>query len=352
MPNKVTVQDIADALGLSRNTVSKAINNTGILAEDTKNKIIQKAIEMGYKQFSYANNSEINRKIMHTGEIALFLGSFLTTSHFATTMLDKFQNELSVIGYTLTMHRVTSEDIAQKKLPSSFNPEKTKAIACIEMFDIDYCQFITSIDIPVLMIDAPVSSIWNPLNTDLVLMENTSNIFTLIKDMKEKGIKNIGFIGEQMHCRSFYERYMAFRSAMHTMGLSINEDYCITDIHSEYEYKNDYFGTPYEEKLYQHIKSLNKLPELFICANDFVAIDFINIAKKLNIIIPDQLKICGFDDSSESKIITPSLSSCHIHSQSIGFEAANMIITRIDNPSLDYRTTYVKTDLIYRDSTN
>ena len=38
MPERVTIQDIADALGLSRNTVSKAINNTGILADATKEK--------------------------------------------------------------------------------------------------------------------------------------------------------------------------------------------------------------------------------------------------------------------------------------------------------------------------
>ena len=47
MPNKkITVQDIANELGMSRNTVSKALNNTGLLAETTKSKIIQKAIEM------------------------------------------------------------------------------------------------------------------------------------------------------------------------------------------------------------------------------------------------------------------------------------------------------------------
>ena len=53
MANRVTIQDIADALGLSRNTVSKAINNTGILADTTRQKILAKAVEMGYKQFSY-----------------------------------------------------------------------------------------------------------------------------------------------------------------------------------------------------------------------------------------------------------------------------------------------------------
>lgn len=56
MSTKVTIQDIADALGLSRNTVSKAINNTGVLAESTRQKVLEKALEMGYKQFSYANS--------------------------------------------------------------------------------------------------------------------------------------------------------------------------------------------------------------------------------------------------------------------------------------------------------
>ena len=54
MNKKVTIQDIADALGISRYTVSKAINNTEGLADATREKILQKAMEMGYKQFSYA----------------------------------------------------------------------------------------------------------------------------------------------------------------------------------------------------------------------------------------------------------------------------------------------------------
>ena len=50
---RVTIQDIADELGISRNTVSKAINNADGLAPATRERIIQKAIDMGYKQFSY-----------------------------------------------------------------------------------------------------------------------------------------------------------------------------------------------------------------------------------------------------------------------------------------------------------
>ena len=41
MSTKVTIQDIANELQLSRNTVSKAINNTGVLADDTREKILR-----------------------------------------------------------------------------------------------------------------------------------------------------------------------------------------------------------------------------------------------------------------------------------------------------------------------
>jgi LacI family transcriptional regulator len=45
MAERVTLQDIADALGISRNTVSKAINNSGVLADSTRDKVLQKAID-------------------------------------------------------------------------------------------------------------------------------------------------------------------------------------------------------------------------------------------------------------------------------------------------------------------
>ena len=56
MEKKITIQDIADALGLSRNTVSKALNNTGVLAEDTRQKILEKAAEMGYRRVIYISD--------------------------------------------------------------------------------------------------------------------------------------------------------------------------------------------------------------------------------------------------------------------------------------------------------
>ena len=349
MANKVTIQDIADALGVSRNTVSKAINNTGILADATREKVLAKAVEMGYKQFSYANSvsdifgGSIVKKPEHTGEIALFTGSFLDNSHFASTMLDKFQHEITDLGYSMLMHRVTPANIADMVLPVSFNRERTKGIICVEMFNQKYCEMLCSLGIPMLFVDAPVESYSNQLEADVLMMDNSAGFFNLISNMKERGVKKIGFVGQANHCRSFFERYMAFRNAMYLNGLPIDEKFCLTDIHPH--------GPEYFANLFKVISALDELPELFICANDFIAIDIINCLKVMGLSYPKDVMIAGFDDSAESKVMTPALTTCHIHSQIMGFTAANLLVSRIEQPDLNYRTVYTETNLIYREST-
>ena len=49
--------------------------------------------------------------------------------------------------------------------------------------------------------------------------------------------------------------------------------------------------------------------------------------------------------------MTPSLTTIHIHSQIIGVAAVQMLISRIEQPSLNYRIMHTETDLIYREST-
>ena len=124
MGTRVTIQDIADELGISRNTVSKAINNTGILADSTREKVLKKAMEMGYKQFSYvtAASAASGSAVLsipaakQNTEIALLIANFIDGSHFASVMLDKFQMELSGLGYSLTMHRILADELDRKSV--------------------------------------------------------------------------------------------------------------------------------------------------------------------------------------------------------------------------------------------
>ncbi|HBA51172.1 MAG TPA: hypothetical protein DCZ91_25910 [Lachnospiraceae bacterium] len=210
MAGRVTIQDIADALGVSRNTVSKAINNTGILADDTREKVLRKAMEMGYKQFSYMNAAASGEKNPSAGEIALLIKGFVGKTGFLSALLDRLQGEFSRLGYAFTIHRVCREDVEALCLPFSFDREKASGIICIEVLDYEYCAMLCSLQIPLLFVDSPVTAMRGPLKADFILPDNQSNAYVFIREMARRGKTRIGFIGEYLHCQSFFERYMSY----------------------------------------------------------------------------------------------------------------------------------------------
>ena len=338
---KVTIQDIADELGISRNTVSKAINNADGLAEATREKILQKAAEMGYKQFSYINvklnaGGTAEAELLEKGEIALFCGNNIAPNHFASLMLDKLKMELSRLGYTLNMHRVDRDNMQNRTLPT-FSREQAVALICVEMFDRAYDEMICELGLPVLFVDGPSKRGGFDLPADQLYMDNMTAIMRFVNDMLARGKTRIGFIGDYDHCQSFFERYTAFRCAMLMADVPVDERFCIKTIDPEI--------------LASSLTSLPDFPDVFICANDFIADDAIYTLRKLGKSIPEDILFCGFDDSPNSRIMTPSLTTVHIHTQIMAISALQMLITRLENPDLNNRVLHTETELIYRDST-
>ena len=356
MAGRVTLQDIADELGLSRNTVSKAINNTGILADNTRDRVLRKAKEMGYKQFSYLQFREnpvqdLNPLMQDISaapaagkkEIAVLSSGFIGSSHFAMTMLDRFQHDLSELGYSISMYRVMPEEIGTLHLPKSCNLDHIAGIMCIELFHADYCRMLCGLDIPLLLVDGPVSIFEGSFQADQLLMDSQSQLFAFLKEMKKRGKTKVGYIGDIHHCQSFYERYSAIRQCVDLLGL--DNSWNITDGSIAVS------DNSYIQHVEDSLKAMSSLPDVFICANDFVALDTLNLLRKLNLSVPEDVWLCGFDDSPESRIMSPRLTSIHIHSQIMGQVAVNLLYSRIHSPYMNYRTVYTETDLIYREST-
>lgn len=94
-----------------------------------------------------------------------------------------------------------------------------------------------------------------------------------------------------------------------------------------------------------------QLPDAFICANDFVAIDLIRTLRKQGFKVPDDILVTGFDNSDESRIIEPHLTTVEIPSSKMGYIAADMLLSRISEPDTPYRIMHVQTALKYRAST-
>ena len=349
MATKVTIQDIASELQLSRNTVSKAINNTGVLADATREKILRKAAEMGYKQFAYlplfqegaAKTAGLSILPSDKREIAMLTTQFLSSSHFSSMMLDRFQSEIDHLHSGMTIHRISPIELKEKKLPSSLNIQCTAGIICIEVFDYDYAQMLCDLDVPLLFVDTPVMDMRPPLKADRLYMENRIEIQNAVAHMVQRGKKRISFAGDKNHCQSFFERYMAYKDAMEYFGLTEGLSTCAMPSGQQ----------NYPVSLYETIRRFKTMPDAFVCANDFVAMDLVKALNELGYSVPDDIWVCGFDDSQEASYFSPHLTSIHIHEQIMGYTAANLLMTRIEEPSLNYRTVYTETNLILREST-
>ncbi len=369
MSARVTMQDIADALGLSRNTVSKAINNTGVIAQSTRELILRKAMEMGYRQFSDASFSglsipgidpagfshpivngvsPIQPASADKKEIALLTASRPGNSHFAVTTLDRMQQIFSSYGYCMTTYALLPEDLDALRLPGSLNLSSLTGIFTIELFHYEYCRMLSSLGLPFLMIDAPVVFGRETLPADLLLMENGSGIYNFLKQEAAKGKKTVGFVGNMKHCLSFFERGSACIAAAGFFGYEPVQPYSILNYPPGKPPKR---VADYTEELYVMFRKMPSLPQIFICANDFLAINVISSLRRMDIHCPDDILVLGFDDSPESRFHSPSLSTVHIHTQGMGRLAAEMLLGRISDPSREYRISFLQSDLILREST-
>lgn len=337
------MQDIADSLGLSRNTVSKAINNTGILAEKTRKKILQRAAEMGYHRCVYPSAFHSAIASMPSpadpGELALISQNVPYGSHFGTYALNTFQERISQNNYRLAIFPVRAEEIAARQLPLGFNKDKTDGIICMEMFQPEYIDMLLSLDIPLLLVDTAYDTNFSILHTDILMMENRESMYRLTEQLIRSGFRSLAFAGDRHHCRSFRERYEGFMQAISDNHMSPHTGKLAdTNVFSSDILIND------------ALEKLDRLPNVFVCANDFTAIALIRVLRRRGVRIPNDVCITGFDNAAESRIIEPQLTTVDIPSSQMGYIAADLLLSRIREPQLPHRLTYVRTSVIERDS--
>lgn len=346
MGKRVTLQEIADALGMSRNTVSRALNNAGSVSAETRSKICQAATAMGYKQFSTVMQAPAPSDIAATAkdgktEIALFTHAFPGSSHSGNKLLEAFQNRIDSLGYKLSINIIKDSEIENLSLPANISLENIAGILCMELFSEAYSQFLCTLNIPILFVDTPLLQNID-LRADTLFMENNSGVYRLISSFIKKGKRKISFVGDRLHCQSFYERWQAYVSALTDNGIAVDPSLCILDDDS----------SPYHDAgfLASRIRSLPVLPGVFFCANDFLATSTIKALKLLDLNVPDNVYVCGFDNAPEATIIEPNLTTIKIHSSSMGYTAADLLLSRILSPDMPYKKTYIETDIIVRES--
>lgn len=338
---RVTIQDIADACGLSRNTVSKVFNDRGSVPEATRKVVLNKAQELGYYQLP--EGSVVAGASAQPRSIALLTGSDPMSHSFGSLVITSFTDQISRAGYTLKIYRVSGEETANRSLPPHLLLKETAGIIAIELFDREYSDMLCRIGLPIVLVDSYSDSLADPIQCDLVFMENYTSAWHLTRQMIRCGAREIGFVGDINHCRSFHERWDAYRLALDEAGLPLSRSYSILAKDSEP------YGNP--EWLAEQLRNMPHIPDAFLCANDYIAIHLMTALKKMGLSIPDDVMVAGFDGSPESAVVEPSLTTAEIPSAEIGRLAAETLLGRIQNPDRAFRITYVKTAPVFRNST-
>ena len=336
---KITMQDIAEACGLSRNTVSKVFNGRGNVPETTRQQVLEKARQMGYRQLPEVGDMSV----AHGRSITLLTLCMPGRNHYGSNFISSFANRMSRAGYTLMIYEIQPSEHRECRLPANFVLENTAGILCIEMFDRRYTDFICQLGLPVIFSDTYARADFSAMAGDFISMENTTSAMAVTSRLIELGAGKLGFVGDHTHCNSFYERFNGFRTAVARGGLTLNPNLCIVEPNS----------APYGEVawLVERLQAMPCLPDAFVCANDYLAVHLMKALKCLNLRIPQDVMVAGFDDSPEATVAEPPLSTVRIPSGEMGFIAAGILLDRIQRPTLPYRCCYVQTTPVWRNTT-
>ena len=338
---RVTMQNIADACGLSRNTVSKIFNDRGAVPEATRRMVLERAQALGYGQLP----EEPAKPDVRRQNIALFTSHLPSEDyHFGTFFVPALAGQLSRAGYTLMMVELSEEDLRLRRLPVRLSTEQIAGVLGIELFNREYVDMLCSQGLPTILIDAYTGADAAVLNFDLISMENTAGTVALARHLIGVGARHIGFIGDANHCNSFHQRWMGLVSALADANLTLDRSMCILD--------RD--GPQYSDPAWilERLQAMPALPDAFMCANDFIALHLMTALKQMGLSIPGQVMVAGFDGSPQSVVVEPALTTVQIPSADIGRIAADILMDRIEHPDRPYCATYVKTTPILRASTS
>ncbi|MFP4177826.1 MAG: LacI family DNA-binding transcriptional regulator, partial [Acholeplasmataceae bacterium] len=339
MPKKtVTIQAIADAVGVSRNTVSKVINGHPVPIA-TREKIVEKAIEMGYKGFAHVQRIDESlplRLLLLTGRPLSNLDFFLSMIRGIESSIQKY--DIDFFQYTLGPNTTSAQ------LKNYIESLAIDGIIGIELYAREHLNHVLSIGTPVVFIDSFTFMNQMTGNYDVILMEGMQNIYRITTKLIEHGAKTFGFVGDPQHCQGFYERYLGMREALFDRGIPFNPSYCILD-------PDD---SPYGDVQWtlSRVASLDHIPDVFICANDSIAIPLVEALKKLYLNIPEDVQVIGFDNITEASLNSPALTTIDIDKEQLGQEIIHTLLQRIKRATIPNRTIYLRTNIVYRRTTS
>lgn len=323
----VSMQDIADELGISKVTVSKALNGKDGVGEALKEKIQRKAAERGYVLPDYGQ-----RKSRTVGIIMSERFNSESRDRFYMGMYDAIIHELRMRAYSsamITPNRGSLEQDAEMlEKPGVFD-----GLIFLGILDKKVRDRIDRIPLPKVYVD-----LYDPTyHSDSVVTENIYSAYEMTKYLIRNGHREIGFVGTLGVTTSINDRYLGYYRALLEKGLVQNMDWMIPDRDEE--------GAAVELKLPE------KLPTAFMCNCDEAAFRLVRALKLRNLSVPDDVSVAGFDDDIYAKLCEPALTTVAVDMEEVGRVAVGSIVRCMETAGAGNGEVYrIPGKMVIRDS--
>ncbi|MFS4468950.1 LacI family DNA-binding transcriptional regulator [Maribacter sp. 2210JD10-5] len=331
-----TLKLLAQELGLSISTVSRALANHPDISDKTKEKVNQLA-----KDFDYAPNIFARGLRSHKSHI---LGVIVPNiSHlFTSTILKGVLDEAEDLGYKVI---VSDSKYSEAK--------QTEMLHTMQQFGVDgillsLARKTVSVDnilkfskrLPLVLFD----KVSDKVPCTQVVINEEEAAFNAVDHLIQTGKRKIAIIKETENSFNSEMRFAGYLRALRENNIDLDEKMVISteDISIENGKRSAHL-----------LLSLKNRPDGIFAITDGAAIGAIKALHKFKVKIPEEIAVVGFSNSMHSTIIHPALTTVNQPGQKIGRTAVKYLIDEINSTDMNTttRTVEIKTNLIVREST-
>jgi LacI family transcriptional regulator len=323
------MKDIATELGVSTVTVSKALSGKEGVSDELRTLIKHKAEEMGYR-YNALGKSMREGKNYNIG--ILIAEQFMHEIAFYSKIYQALIKEMMRFDYFGILEIISGHEEKKCLLPNILKNNKVDGIILLGQLHRDYIIKIDNTGIPYIFLDF----VDDAFNVDTIISDNVYGSYEITKYLISKGHSEIGFIGNQLATTSITDRYLGFYKAMLEHKLSIRQEWIIND--------RD------EEGNFIDLKLPEDLPTAFVCNCDKIAYELILLLKRMNIRVPEDVSVVGYDNYIFATLSDPQITTVEVNVEAMSEMAVDSIIRRFTNSSIESSRKIISGRIIIRDS--
>lgn len=329
--NKVSLKEIARLSGVSIATVSRVINNTGRFSEETKHRVLNIVKKNNYRTNTLARSL----RTKHSNSIGILVPDL--TNDFFSKVVQEIEKNLFKVGYsTIICDTQRDPDMENYYL----NTLEAKAIDALIVISGDHPFDSDSLTekVPVLCIDR------KPKNKDTIFISSNHKTGALIATQRliDKGYFPV-YVSPDHVSTSRASRISGFKHALELNSIQFTQSNSL-----ELKAPNQ---ESYDKTIEEFLqKNQDKRLGLF-CLSDYIAAIAIRQIHKLNLKIPNEIGVIGFDDTKYASLLNPSLTTIHQDTSKIAELSAKIITKMISSSNTDIKKNIeVPVTLVARES--